>query len=131
MRRQMGVSFKEGGNICIPMADSCRFLALTTKFCKAIILQLKNKYIKKTPGTQHCTLADRLHKAIPNKQTSQNLILDMALPFRETRSSSIHRHKSLNQEIFTRHCSNSTHWRQTPKLRATTFQSAERRPQAK
>ena len=42
-----GSEFQEGGNICIPMADSCQFLALTTKFCKAIILQLKNKYIKK------------------------------------------------------------------------------------
>ena len=29
------------GRGCIPMADSCRGLK-TTKFCKAVILQLKN-----------------------------------------------------------------------------------------
>ena len=32
---------QKGGDICIPMADSCWVWQKTTKFCKAIILQLK------------------------------------------------------------------------------------------
>ena len=38
-----GREVQEGGDICIPMADSCCSLTETTKFCKAIILQLKKK----------------------------------------------------------------------------------------
>ena len=40
-----GWGFQKGGVICIPMADSCWGLTENKKFCKAIILQLKNKYI--------------------------------------------------------------------------------------
>ena len=46
----------------------------------------------------------------------------MALPFRDTQSSSIHQNTDtgpLNQEIFTGHWSNPTHWGQTPQLRET------------
>ena len=31
---------QEGGDICIPMADSCDILQKTTKLCKAVILPL-------------------------------------------------------------------------------------------
>ena len=34
---------QEGGDICIPMADSCWGLIENNKICKVIILQLKNK----------------------------------------------------------------------------------------
>ena len=49
-----GVS-KGGRDICILMADSYIPMAVeiwqkTTKFCKAIILQLKNKFKKKSSG---------------------------------------------------------------------------------
>ena len=39
----MGREVQKGGDISIPVADSCSGLQKTTKFCKAIILQLKNK----------------------------------------------------------------------------------------
>ena len=38
-----GREVQEGGHICMPMADSCGCLIENTQFCKAIILQLKNK----------------------------------------------------------------------------------------
>ena len=34
-----GREVQKGGDICIPMADSCWGLTETEKFCKAIILQ--------------------------------------------------------------------------------------------
>ena len=39
----------EGGNICTPMADSCDVWQKTTKFCKTIVLQLKNNLKKNSP----------------------------------------------------------------------------------
>ena len=42
-----GREVQEGGNICIPMADSC--CMTETKHCKAIILQLKIK-IRRGPS---------------------------------------------------------------------------------
>ena len=33
--------FQEGGDMCIPMADSCWSCTEATQYCKAIILQLK------------------------------------------------------------------------------------------
>ena len=36
-----GREVQKGGDMCIPMADSCRGLTETTKFCKAIILHKK------------------------------------------------------------------------------------------
>ena len=39
-----GREAQEGGDICIPMADSYWGLAETTQFYKAIILQFKNKF---------------------------------------------------------------------------------------
>ena len=38
-----GREVEEGGDICIPMSDRCRGWTETIKFCKAIILLLKNK----------------------------------------------------------------------------------------
>ena len=32
---------QEGGDILIPMADSCRYMAKPTQYCKTIIVQLK------------------------------------------------------------------------------------------
>ena len=37
----------EGGDIRTLMADSCCCLMKTTKFCNAIILQLKNNFLEK------------------------------------------------------------------------------------
>ena len=38
---------QEGGDRCVPMADSCKCMAETNTICKAIILQLKlNKFNK-------------------------------------------------------------------------------------
>ena len=34
-----GREVQKGGDICIPMGDSCEVWQKTTKFCKAIILQ--------------------------------------------------------------------------------------------
>ena len=55
--------------------------------------------------TQH--VSRQAAQAIPKPQTPQNPPLNMALPFRETRSSSTHqnRHMTFNQEAFTRHWS--------------------------
>ena len=39
-----GKEIQEGGDVCIPMADSYWCLAETAQFCKAVILQLKNKF---------------------------------------------------------------------------------------
>ena len=36
-----GREVQKGGDMCIPMADSCRGLTETTKFCKAIIRHKK------------------------------------------------------------------------------------------
>ena len=36
-----GKDVQGGGDICIPMADSCGVWQKTTKFCEAIIIQLK------------------------------------------------------------------------------------------
>ena len=36
-----GKEVQDGGDICIPMADSCGGLTENNKFCKAIILQVK------------------------------------------------------------------------------------------
>ena len=55
------------------------------------------------------TLTDRLLKAIPKSQPPQNKLLDMALPSRETRLSSIHQNAGTshpNKETFTWHLSN-------------------------
>ena len=42
-----GREVQEGGDICIPMANSCWYMAETTQCYKAIIFQLKiNKFIK-------------------------------------------------------------------------------------
>ena len=38
-----GREVQKGGDICIPMADSCCGLTENNKFCKAIILLLKKK----------------------------------------------------------------------------------------
>ena len=38
-----GREVQKGGDICIPMADSCEVWRKTAKFCKAIILQYKIK----------------------------------------------------------------------------------------
>ena len=46
-----GTEVQKGGDICIPMADSCEVWQKTTKFCKAIILQLKQN---KTKQKMHC-----------------------------------------------------------------------------
>ena len=40
-----GSEGQEGGDICIPMTDSCWCLQKPIQFCKAIFLQLKNKSI--------------------------------------------------------------------------------------
>ena len=51
-----------------------------------------------------------LPKGILNPYTLQRILLDIALPFRETRSSSTHQSTGTNppnQETFTRHWSNS------------------------
>ena len=42
---------QEGGDICIAVTDSCLYLAENKKICKAIIFQLKNKYILKGKNT--------------------------------------------------------------------------------
>ena len=59
-------------------------------------------------------------------QSPPNTLLDIALPYRETRSSSIHHDSDTSppdQEIFTRYWSNATHGRQNPQLGETmTFQ---------
>ena len=48
-----GREVQEGGDICIPMADSCCCMAETIQHCKAIILQLKiNKLKKRNAGFQ-------------------------------------------------------------------------------
>ena len=39
---------QKGGDICIPMADSCSGLTENKEFCKVIILQFKKKKKKKT-----------------------------------------------------------------------------------
>ena len=49
-----GREVQKGGDICIPTADPCR--GLKEKFCKAGILQLKNKLIKKKCCTVFCTV---------------------------------------------------------------------------
>ena len=36
-----GREVQKGGDICVPMADHAEIRQKTTKFCKAIILQLK------------------------------------------------------------------------------------------
>ena len=62
-------------------------------------------------------LAERLPKAM---QSPPNTLLDIALPYRETRSSSIHQDSDTSppdQETFTRYWSNPTHGRQNPQLR--------------
>ena len=41
-------------------------------------------------GIQPCPLVDRLPKVMPSPLTSQNTLLDMALSFRKSRSSSTH-----------------------------------------
>ena len=41
-----GREVHKGGDICIPMADSCRGLTEKAKFHKATILQQKNKFKK-------------------------------------------------------------------------------------
>ena len=65
-------------------------------------------------------------KSIVKPQTSENTLLDKALPFKETRFSSIHQNKGTNptsQETFTRYWSNLTKGREIPQLREiTTFQ---------
>ena len=38
-----GWEVQEGGDLCTPMADYGNVWQKTTEFCKAIILQLKNK----------------------------------------------------------------------------------------
>ena len=38
-----GREVQKEGDICISMADSCWVWQKTAKFCKAVILQLKNK----------------------------------------------------------------------------------------
>ena len=43
-----GREVQEGGDICIPMADSCCYMQKPTQYYKAVILQLKiNKFFKK------------------------------------------------------------------------------------
>ena len=45
-----GREFQKGGDICIPLADSCWGVTENKKFCKAIILQqqqIKNKKVIK------------------------------------------------------------------------------------
>ena len=46
-----GREVQEGGDICTRMADYVDVSEKTTKFCKAIILQLKNKNLKRTRKT--------------------------------------------------------------------------------
>ena len=46
-----GRKAQEGGDICLPMAYSCLFMAETNTICKAIILQLKiNTLLKSGKG---------------------------------------------------------------------------------
>ena len=55
----------KGGDICIPMADSCRGLTENTKFCKAIILQQKDKAFKiewNFPNQRHIAMHQQLIK---------------------------------------------------------------------
>ena len=40
---EAGRGVHDGGDICIPVADSCRCFAEATHYCKAIILQLKKR----------------------------------------------------------------------------------------
>jgi len=93
---------------------------------KASKVQWKMLHVK----TLTCPLAERVPKDIPNQDT-QNKLLRLAFPFRETRSSSIHQNTGTpNQESFTRHWPKPTHGEQTPQLRGTmTFQPADRRLQ--
>ena len=76
---------------------------------------------------------DRLNKEITDPQTPQNILLDVALPFRETKSSSTHQNANAslpNQEAFIRHLSEPTNWEQTPQVGGTTtWKPVERRPQ--
>ena len=41
-----GRKVQKGGDICIPLAESCWGLTENNEICKAIILQLKSYYLK-------------------------------------------------------------------------------------
>ena len=43
----------KGGDVCIPMVDSCWGLTENNKIHKVIILQLKNKFFLKMVYTRH------------------------------------------------------------------------------
>ena len=92
-----------------------------------------------TPNTK--TSANRNTTLLTSREAAQsyikpihtpNTLLDPALSFRGTISSSIHQNTGTNppnQETFTRHWSNPTQERETPQLKGTTtFPPAERRP---
>ena len=57
---------QEGGNICIPLVDSCCYVAETNQHCKATILQFKiYKLEKKNPAADTPLLASfRTHETI-------------------------------------------------------------------
>ena len=84
-------------------------------------------------GTQPHPLAERLPKIIIRSQTPKNTPPDGVLPTRKTRFSLIHKNTGtspLDQEAYTTHWTNLSHWGQTPKTKGTTnVQPAKRRPQ--
>ena len=89
-------------------------------------------FSKNKMWTQACQLEDRLSKAITSPKTPKTHYFNMVLPFRETRSSSIHQNtetSSSKHETFIRYWSKSPQG-QPPQLRvAMTFQPAQRRTQ--
>ena len=99
---------------------------------QATVLDTPCQTTNKT-GTQPHPLAERLPKIIIRSQTPQNILLDVDVPTRKTRSNLILQNTGtspLHQEAYTIHLTNLSHWGQTPKTMGTTnLQPAKRRPQ--
>ena len=99
---------------------------------KTLALDAPRQTTSKT-GTQPHPLAERLCKIILSSQTPKNMPPDVALHTKKTRSSPTHQNTGtspLQQEAYTSHGTNLTHWGQTPETTGTmNLQPAKRRPQ--
>ena len=99
---------------------------------QAIVLETPCQTTSKTETQTH-PLAERLLQIIIRSQTPQNTPPDAVLPTGKTRSSLIHQNTGtspLQQEAYTTHWNNLTHWGLTPKTTGTTnLQPAKRRPE--
>ena len=103
------ITVEKGGDICVPMADSCWGLTKNNKFCKAVILKLKKKKndhiqqrIKSWPSNQRICITERAvhHRTLSRFELLHSLIFTTA---HTVAPESLQKRKSVSNKWFRSH----------------------------